>query len=133
MMEPPPPDAMIGMTWRDIRNMDFTFTAMTRSQSVSLSSTTEARRIMPALLNRIWMPPNSRTARSMMRWQSAARVTSPGSKMARPPCLVISAATACPPDSLMSVRTTEARSLAKRKAVVRPMPDAAPVMIAILP
>src|SRR6185503_17932616 len=67
MMEPPPDDAITGMTWRDIRKMAFTLTAITRSQSVSLSSITEARRMMPALLNRMWMPPNSRTARSVMR------------------------------------------------------------------
>ena len=56
--------AMMGMTWRDIRKMDFTFTAITRSQSASLSSTTEARRMIPALLNRMWIAPKSRTARS---------------------------------------------------------------------
>src|SRR6478752_6494200 len=67
MIEPPPAAAMMGITWRDIRKIDFTLAAITRSQSSSLSSTTEARRIMPALLNRMWMVPKSWTARSTTR------------------------------------------------------------------
>ena len=45
---------------------------------------------------------------------------------------MISSATFCPA-SLMSVRTTEAPSRAKSRAVARPMPEAAPVMRAICP
>src|SRR5436309_12926081 len=51
MIEPPPALVMIGITLRDIRNMDFTFTSITRSQSSSLISVTVARRIIAALLN----------------------------------------------------------------------------------
>ena len=112
---------MIGITCRDIRKIDFTFTAITRSQSSSLSSTTEARRMIPALLKSTSIAPSSRTVRSTTRWQSADRVTSACSKMARPPLRTISSATSCPA-WLMSVTATAAPSRAKSKAAARPMP-----------
>src|SRR5437879_12383323 len=51
MIEPPPALVMMGITARDIRNMDFTFTSITRSQSSSLSSLHVPRRQLPAVLH----------------------------------------------------------------------------------
>src|SRR5438874_11193236 len=60
MIEPPPALATIGITLRDIRNMAFPLTSITRSQSSSLSPVTDARRITPALLNNTELAPTAR-------------------------------------------------------------------------
>src|SRR6267378_5435959 len=91
-----------------------------------------ARRITPALLNKILILPNSFATRSTTRRQSAARVTSADSKEARPPVNEISFATAWPPDAFTSAITTVAFSRANKKAVARPIPEAPPVIIATL-
>ena len=51
---------------------------------------------------------------------------------ALPPFAAISAATASAPAASLSAQTTAAPSSAKRRAVSRPMPDAAPVTTALL-
>src|SRR3546814_11705550 len=52
---------------------------------------------------------------------------------ALPPAFAISATTCAPPSMLMSAIVTSAPSAAIRIAHARPMPDAAPVLIALLP
>src|SRR5262249_23670690 len=121
------------MAWRAIRKIDFTFTSITRSQSSSFSSKTEARRMIPALLKRMLTPAKRSRARSTMRRQSAAWVTSTHSKCARPPADDISRSTCNPPASFTSANETDAPSRANNKAVARPIPEAAPVMIADFP
>src|SRR6266849_6268655 len=132
MIEPPPAFCMCGITSRDSKKIDFTLTVITRSQSSSLRSRTVARRMMPALLNRMSILPNSRSVRSTTRRQSPARVISADSKHPRPPAFSISVAASCPVFAFTSAITISAPSLANNNAVARPIPEAPPVMIATL-
>ena len=91
------------MTCFAIKNMALTFTFMTRSQSSSLRSRTEARRMMPALLKRMCTAPKACSAAATTRRQSASFVTSAPSKTARPPASVMTWAVSCPAASLISV------------------------------
>src|SRR5437868_15178282 len=132
IIEPLPDFSMCGITSRHIRYIDRRLTRIVRSQSSSVSSSTVARRIIPALLKRMSMRPNSRILRSTTRLQSAAELTSVRSKSARPPLVVIAAAVLFPASWLMSAMATAAPSRAKSRAVARPMPDPAPVISAVL-
>src|ERR1700726_1586117 len=133
MKEPPPERIISGIGKVERRNIDFTFTSITRIQSSSLSSTTLARRMIPALLKRVCKAPKSRMIRSTARRQSSARVTSVRSKNAREPLALISSAADFPFASFTSRIPTAAPSLAKSRAVARPMPEAPPVIRATLP
>src|SRR4029077_15109694 len=133
MMEPPPERAISGIANFERRNIDFTFTSITRIQSSSLSSTTLARRMIPALLKRVCKAPKSRMIRSTARRQSSARVTSVRSKNARAPLALISSAADFPSASFTSRIPTTAASLAKSNAAARPIPEAPPVIRATLP
>src|SRR5207237_3136791 len=68
-----------------------------------------------------------------MRSLSARRPTSTQTKRAVPPACSISRTSASPAAPCVSARTKRAPSRAKRSALARPMPLAAPVMTAALP
>src|SRR5206468_3833808 len=63
--------------------------------------------------------------------QSASRLTSARSKIARPPSLPMLAATAAPFASSLSDTTTDAPSLANNRAIPSPIPAPEPVMTAM--
>src|SRR5262245_13459631 len=86
-----------------------------------------------ALLCMMSSPPKRSTANATVASTSASTPTSQWWNAARAPLAATSATTASPASSLMSAHTTAAPSLAKRRSVAAPMPDAAPVMIATLP
>src|SRR2546423_2095764 len=68
-----------------------------------------------------------------MRSQSARRPMSPHTKCAVPPARSISCTRASPAGRCVSTRTSRAPLPAKRSALARPMPLAAPVITAALP
>src|SRR5438067_6313413 len=87
---------------------------------------------MPALLNRMSMPPKARRTSSAASWQSLFLRTSVGMKTAWPPIFVICSVTAWPRVSLRPVIAIFAPSFANRIAVASPMPEVPPVMSATL-
>src|SRR5438105_15533437 len=70
---------------------------------------------------------------SIMRSLSARRPTSPHTKWAAPPDRSISCTSASPAAPCVSTRSRRAPARAKRSALARPMPLAAPVITAALP
>ncbi len=133
MITPPPAFSITGMAYLLIKKIDLTLTAITRSHSSSVVSNTVARRIIPALLNRMSSPSNSSTVSRTARRQSAAWLTSQRIKMACPPSSLIVWTTLSPPTSSRSAMATAAPSRANRVAVARPIPDAPPVISARFP
>src|SRR5512144_781205 len=76
IIAPPPAFSKSGLAYLLITKIDLTLTAMTLSHSASAVWRTSARRMIPALLNRICSPPNAATVFSTAARQSAAEVTS---------------------------------------------------------
>ena len=87
----------------------------------------------PALFTRMSITPRADNASSAIRRTSSASVRSAGTESAVPPFPPIAWATRAAPAPSRSTQTTAAPSSAKRCAVSRPMPEAAPVMRALLP
>ena len=106
-----------------------TFTATIWSQSSSVTSGTCWLLATPAMLPKTSRRPWSATTCSTAAWQAARSATSQTIEPIDP------AASAVPtrPASSMSRPTTVAPSAARRIAVARPMPEAAPVRAATLP
>src|SRR5439155_5772541 len=84
---------------------------------------------MPALLTRMSMPPKASTVAFTAAFTSSRRDTSQRTAMAE---LLMAAAAARAPDSLMSATAMRAPSRAKVSAMRLPKPDAPPVMSATL-
>ena len=106
---------------------------MTRSQSSGGSFTAVPGRIVPALLKSASSPPKASTAVAIIRSVSAASATSAAHGTATAPCDSIIATVSSTLGPRTSAATTCAPSAAKRSALARPMPDPAPVTMAILP
>src|SRR5260370_16108265 len=118
-----------GMASRQSLNIARTFTPLTRSQCSSVISSTKARPLTPALLNRMSMAPNRETAAATIcRGASSPVISQAKAATALLPAWACSIA-----DSGRSTANTCAPSSAKSLAEAAPMPDAAPVTIAILP
>src|SRR5512140_694069 len=88
---------------------------------------------MPALLKRTSSRPNAFSASATIRSASSARETSATTTSASPPAARISPTVACAALAFRSTATTRAPSFAKRIALSRPIPLAAPVMRATFP
>ena len=73
------------------------------------------------------------TAASTMARTESTSPRSTWTAVASPPAAAIASATCFAPAAFRSATTVRAPSAATRRAVAWPMPDAAPVMIAILP
>ena len=118
-----------GMASRHRRNMARTLTPLTWSQCSSVISSTKARPLTPALLNRMSMAPNLASAAATIFLGASSPVMSqPKAAMALLPACACSIA-----DSGRSTASTCAPSSANSLAEAAPMPEAAPVTIAILP
>src|SRR5262245_30210255 len=110
------------------------FTASVRDQpSRSMQSTVPGAPVIPALLTAQSSRPKAESAAPTAAATSASEATSMRAKRAEPPAASISATAARPPPSSMSQTSTRAPSRARRLAVARPMPDAAPVTSADFP
>ena len=118
-----------GMASRQIRNIARTFTPLTRSHCSSVISSTKARPLTPALLNRMSRAPNRETAAATIRRGASSPVMS----QANAATALLSAWACSIAESGRSTARTCAPSSAKSLADAAPMPDAAPVTIAILP
>src|SRR5215475_9662629 len=118
-----------GMASRQSRNMPRTFTAFTRSQNSSVISSTKARPLTPALLNRMSMAPNFSSAAATIFLGASSPVMS----AAKAATALLPAWTVAISDSGRSTASTCAPSSANSLADAAPMPEAAPVTIAILP
>ena len=129
MIDPPPFFFICGTTAATPRKTPVELTAMTRSQMPVSSKSFTALPLMPALFTRMSILPHFETVSATTEAQLASSVTFRGMKTADSP---IAAATSLPSSSSMSAITTFAPSFAKRTAVARPIPDAAPVTIATL-
>lgn len=126
-----PPSGMCGKAYLQKRNTERRFTAITRSQSSSGSSTIGPNVIIPALLTSTSMRPHFLIAASIAARTSVETETSARAKMASP-CLLPSAAriartVVSPLSALMSTTTTLPPSAANRSHVDRPMPEPPPV------
>ena len=100
---------------------------MTRCQTSSVTSRNGSGLLKPALLNITSRPSNAVTHASIIRRMSARWDTSPAAATAEPPDSLIAVAACSAPDSSMSATHTLAPSAARRSAMPRPMPCAAPV------
>ena len=117
------------MASRQSRNMPRTFTLFTRSHSASVISSTKARPLTPALLNRMSSAPNfSSTAATIFFGASSAVMSA-----AKAAIDFVAEWTVAIADSGRSTASTCAPSSANSFADAAPMPDAAPVTMAILP
>src|SRR5882757_248247 len=118
-----------GMASRQRRNMPRTLTPFTRSQNSSVISSTKARPLTPALLNRMSTAPNFSSAAATILFGASSPVIS----AANGAMALLPACTAVISDSGRSTASTCAPSSANSLAEAAPMPEAAPVTIAILP
>ena len=121
------------MASRQETNTPLPFTAITRSQSSSLVSTSPPVWTTPALAKRMSSRPNSWTASQTAARTWSARVTSTAAAIARWPAARRRAASSAARSVWVSARTTAAPSRQNRSAVASPIPDAAPVTSAALP
>ena len=138
MMEPPPLSIIFGMAYLLHRTMLLTLTAMTKSQSSSLTSSTEPRREMPTLLSSTSRRPHRSTAASTIRRQSSALMTLASNTSASPPSSRIMARVSSARACTLSTKRTLAPSRANRTAAALPLPtpgplEPAPVTIATFP
>src|SRR5690349_9927935 len=117
------------MASRQRRNMARTFTPLTRSQCSSVISSTKARPLTPALLNRMSSAPYlSSVAATIFFGASSPVMSTAHVAIALLPVCAVSIA-----DSGRSTASTCAPSSANNLAEAAPMPEAEPVTIAILP
>src|SRR5881394_768238 len=116
---------MMGIACRAAYSGPFTFTSQSRSISPGALSGSSLGSVTPALQNRMSMRPNRLTHSSIIRSLSSRRLTSVRTK--RPACIVASSGCST------SARMRRAPSAAKRRALARPMPLAAPVITAARP
>src|ERR1700737_1789780 len=106
---------------------------ITLSHSSISSASGDLRILMPALLTRISIRPNSRTVRSTISATAALSVTSAGTDIALAPCCLSSATAATDFASLRPTMAMPAPASASPRAMPRPMPPLPPVTIATLP
>ena len=132
----PPCSSMAGRTARHMRNVPVRLTAMISSHRLSDSSVVWEKEPIPAMLQRLVMMPSSSVLRATDVATACSSVTSHCRARALPPLSAASSfifsATAATASS-MSRQATAAPSAARRRAVARPMPDAAPVTTATRP
>src|SRR5690349_18663204 len=132
-IEPPPCFTIRSATARDMRNVPFMFTAITKSQTFSQSQSSGAfRGATPALFTSTSARPNRFTVSSTSRCESARLVTSPTITSASPRAVLTWAATVSRSADGRSASATFAPSCANTTAVAAPMPDPAPVISATL-
>src|SRR5215472_2017032 len=131
-MAPPPILRICGTAYFIPRKTPRALTPMICSQAAVSNRSSTALPLIPALLTRMSSRPNSATVASTTACQLASSVTSRWWKRAVPLAATISATTLLPSSSSRSATTTVARSRAKMRAMLAPMPDAAPVISATL-
>jgi hypothetical protein len=88
---------------------------------------------VPALLKAISSPPKDVTASSVRAGGMRSSAMSPAKATASPPSSAISAMRRSSSEARRAVTTSFAPSRAKSFAAARPMPELAPVMIAVFP
>ena len=105
------------------------------SANESSSANTDDARLMPALFTKMSMLPNRSSVAATRARRAPSSVTSVGTPRTRAlPCTAtISVTTRATRSSPRSATMTLAPSSAKRCAVARPIPLAAPVTITVLP
>ena len=121
-----------GRASRDKRSTPSMLTSRNLVQSASESVRTSPRTKMPALLTTTSARPCAASTLRISACRSWPFETSTIIAVASPPAALISRTVASAVSPLMSVTQTCAPSLAKRKAIARPMPTPAPVITAIL-
>ena len=118
-------------TARLMRNGPRRFTAMTVSQSSSVSRNSRLSRVTPALLTSTVGSPSSATTRSTAADTDSASATSAATPIARPPSATMLSAVAFAVASSRSTTATAKPSAASRREMPAPMPRAPPVTIAV--
>src|SRR5277367_4548498 len=131
-IEPPPAAFMIGTANFMPRKTPRALTAISRSQAAVSKRSSTALPLNPASLTRMSSLPYSANVASTVAFHSASLLTSSRRNIAAPLALVMSATTRLPSSSSISATTTLAPSRAKIRAMLAPMPDAAPVISATL-
>src|SRR5262245_46232761 len=124
---------MSGRKARVQRKVPRRFTASIRSHTSSLIWRRGTKFAMPASLTRMCTRPSSVCTRPAAAWTLGALATSVATAIARRPSLRTSSATATAPGSSRSRIATSAPSRARRRQMLRPIPDAPPVTTAFLP
>src|SRR5271155_3569778 len=131
-IDPPPAAFMTGIANFMPRKTPRALTAINRSQAAVSKRSSTALPESPASLTRRSSLPNSASVVSTVAFHSASLVTSRWRKTAAPFAFVMSATTCLPSSSSTSATTTLAPSRAKMRAMLAPIPDAAPVISATL-
>jgi hypothetical protein len=116
---------MWGMAARNPRYTPVRLTAIIRPHSSGAHSCSGDWLPIPALLNRVVIPPMARAASSTAAPSASASVTSATCAVAP-----ISWANSWAASALMSMMATDAPSSTMRAAVARPIPEAPPVITA---
>src|SRR6516225_11072926 len=131
-IEPPPAAFMTGIANFMPRKTPRALTAINRSQAAVSNRSSTALPESPASLTRMSSFLNSASVASTVAFHSDSLDTSRRRKIAAPFTRVMSATTPLPSSSSTSATTTLAPSRAKMRAMLAPMPDAAPVIRATL-
>src|SRR6266705_380886 len=131
MIEPRLACCITGTTARMPKNTPRALTVICSSHTARLSRS-GSEPLTPALLTRMSIVPHASSVASTAAVHCSALDTSRCWKRAMPPACVMMPTTASPSLSFMSAHRTLAPSAAKIFAVDAPMPDAAPVTMAIL-
>ncbi len=134
MIEPPPPAAIAG-TWYFAARKALVrlVSSVSRQPSAEIEDISPIAPRTPALLKAASRPPKRRTASLVSASCRDSSRTSPARIAASPPIAAISSASAASAFSFRAVTTTFAPSRAKSSAAARPIPELAPVMIAVFP
>src|SRR5579872_2963660 len=133
MIDPPPAAFIASTAYLVPRNTPRALTDINWSHASVSSMSVTALPLMPALFTRMSSLPYFCPVVSTTFFQSASLVTSRCINSALPLVRVMSEATLRPSSSSVSAITTLAPSLAKRRAVAAPMPEAAPLTMATFP
>src|SRR5262245_54182625 len=136
MIEPPPARRSDGSAARLTRYIARTFTSSARSHlSSAIVSTVPPTTIVPtpALLNTTSSRPAAPTAAATTDAQSSGRARSAITGTASAPVSRTAATVRSSSSPRVSARVSRAPARANKRAVARPIPVAAPVMIATLP
>src|SRR5438093_788874 len=107
--------------------------AIIASQSAVRDSTRGPKLAPPALVIRISSWPKRSRVRATSRSTCASSATSVGTTRATPPFVVMSWATTSRVCAVRAAKATRTPAWASARAVARPMPDPAPVIIAAWP
>ena len=133
MMRPKPRAIIAGARRCARKNGASRFSLIVASQSSSVTSRIDFRRLVPAADTSISGAPKDSPARAAHSLSEARSARSQGRLAARPPALPISSRTASSMEARRATSTTAAPAPANASAMVRPMPELAPVTTATRP